>query len=160
PSFPSPPPAVRICVTPMPPLPALAIPGGPPSRWPSTAAFPSVHTPPAPCTPATSPTDAPPAPPPLQDICSARRSPRRSSRPPAVGLRDYAREAPLLLLVSLGARGVWPRSLPVRSGTRESSPGNRSAPETRSSRPTANGPDPPSGTSALPAHPQTDPAET
>src|SRR5580692_7670706 len=51
------------------------------------------------------------------------------------------------------------RSLPARSGTLEPLPGNRSAPQTRCSRPAAISPGPPSCTSALRLPLQTGPSE-
>src|SRR6185295_11811835 len=60
----------------------------------------------------------------------------------------------------LHARPAASRSLPTRSGIRESSPDNHSAPKTRSSHPPTTVPHPQSGTAAPPTLFPTHPLQT
>src|SRR6185312_5497873 len=120
---------------------------GPASRSASAAVVPASRRPQAPCTPALSRSET-----------SAVRSPPSPfpcSTPPAA-CRLACPPAPLPPLPApLPAPPAASRSLPARSGIPGSSPENRSAPETRYSRPAAIGPDHPSGTSAPCLRPKT-----
>src|SRR5262249_11197405 len=129
-------------------LPAAAMPSDPVSHSLSAAVIPIARTPPAPCTPATSPLNA----------FAALRLPHCFARwlcstPPAVFRPAYLHAPAQRLPAPLHVPSAAPRSLPTRSGTRGSLPENRSVPETRCCRPPATAQDPPYGTSVPADHP-------
>src|SRR6266481_8111522 len=117
--------------------------------------IPDAHTPQAPCTPATSSTDAYAA---LLLPESLLRC--LCSTPPGAcpQLSPRVRSPPLHAHQPVPSTAL--RSLPARSGNLGSSPESRSAPETRCSHPQDTAPDHPFGTSALYHLPQMDLAET
>src|SRR6476646_3475495 len=135
-------------------LPAPAMPSDSISRSASAAASPTSHTPPAPCTPATSPLHALSTPGLLH--CFA---PVLCSKPPAVCLPAYPHGPAPLLPAHLHAPSAGLRSPLIRSGTLGPLPENRSAPETRYCHRSSTVPGLPSGTSAHPAHLKMDPVQ-